>query len=74
MPCGLEVGGGPDGRAPPVSSCRQKERRGCGMGRRGKCWLGRVGRLTCARSGKRKADGLDGLRAAGKERERASWA
>jgi hypothetical protein len=40
------------------------------MGRRGKCWLGCVGRPTCARSGKRKADSLDGLRAAGKERGR----
>jgi hypothetical protein len=32
LPRGLEVGGGPDGRAPPVGDWRKKKRRGGAVG------------------------------------------
>jgi hypothetical protein len=76
MPRGLELGGGPDGRAPPVSGCRQKEKEGVRDGPAGEVLAGLRGSAHVrARSGKRKAGGLDGLRPRKKrEGERATWA
>jgi hypothetical protein len=57
----LEVGDGPDGRAPPVSDRPQKEKGGGVLGRRssdaGPAWAGLRARE------KKQADGLDGSRA-----------
>jgi hypothetical protein len=76
----LAVGDEPDGRAPPVSVRRKKEKR-----EKGGCWAGEgadwanLGR--CARGRKRKASGLEWLRAKnrrkgereGEEKKRVSF-
>jgi hypothetical protein len=56
LPRRLEVGGGSDGWAAPVSDCRQKEKEGVWDGPVGRCWLGRVGYLARGRED-RKAGG-----------------
>jgi hypothetical protein len=56
----LEVGGGPDGRAPPASDRAQKKRRGGARLASGETsWAGWAG--LCMRAREKKASGLGGF-------------
>jgi hypothetical protein len=59
--CGLKVGGGLDGRAPPVNGWRKKKKRGGAVGPTGEGVAGPVGPLARASAGE-KAGGPGWLR------------